>query len=233
MAPFLNPNVQLDRFDGTNFTYWKGKLFFLLTILKIAYDKVTCRVHILNTLSYMLYDFYNSMETPKKIWTTLEYKYKAKKEGIDKFLIFKYFKFTVVETKYVLDQIHELQIIISESFQAGAIITKLLQSWNDYKKKLLHMRDDISLEELQKYLRIEEETRSRDQKNVPRDSSKINIVEGNNRKKKNDHKNNNTNNEFKKISINKKIFSGNCFHCGKKGHSDCKFKKKWFLEEGR
>ncbi|KAL5551471.1 hypothetical protein UlMin_001647 [Ulmus minor] len=226
MVSFLNLNVQLDQFDGTNFTRWKGNLFFLFTVLKIAYkraeDKVMCRGHILNTLSDRLYDLYNSMDTPKEICT-------------DKFLILKYFEFTMVETKHVLDQIHELQIMlsklyelkveISESCQVGPIIMKSPPSWNDYRKKLLHRRDDISLEELQKHLRIEEETRSRDQKNVPHDSSKVNIIEGNNRKRKNNQKNNNTNNKFKKISSTKKIFSGNFFRCGKKGHriSDCKF----------
>ena len=96
---------------------------------------------------------------------------------------------------------------ISKSFKVGAIITKLPPSWNDYRKRLLHKRDDISLEELQKYLRIEEETRSRDQKNVPHDSSKVNIIEGNNINRKNNQNNNNTNNKFKKISNNQKLFS--------------------------
>ena len=270
MASFLNPNVQLDRFDGTNFTRWKGKLFFLLTVLKIAYvldpnlqslpepdkdkdtdtlqakrkkrseDEVMCRGHILNTFSDSLYDLYNTMKSPKEIWNALEYKYKAEKEGTDKFLILKYFEFTMVDTKPILDQIHELQILvtklrelkveISESFQVGAIITKLPSSWNDYRKKLLHRRDDISLEELQKHLRIEEETRSRDQKNISQNSSKVNIVEGS-KFKKNFKVNNNK--KFKKSGNNQKFgnnlkFNGNCFNCGKKGHriSDCRLKKK-------
>ncbi|KAK0586627.1 hypothetical protein LWI29_009886 [Acer saccharum] len=270
MAYFLNPNVQLDRFDGTNFTCWKGKLFFLLTVLKIAYvldpnlqplpepdkdkdtytlqaerkkrseDEVMCRGHILNTLSDSLYDLYNTIKSPKEIWNTLEYKYKAEKEGTDKFLTLKYFEFTMVDTKPILDQIHELQILvtklcelkveISESFQVGAIITKLPSSWNDYRKKLLHRRDDISLEELQKHLRIEEETRSRDQKNISQNSSKVNIVEGSTFKK--NFKVNN-NKKFKKSGNNQKSrnnlkFNGNYFNCGKKGHriSDCRLKEK-------
>ena len=95
-----------------------------------------CQGHILNTLLDRLYDeHYNFMETQNESWTTLEYKYKAEKEGTDKFLTLKYFEFTMVETKPVLDQIHELQIMvtklrelkveISKSFQVGAIITKL------------------------------------------------------------------------------------------------------------
>ncbi|KAL5548428.1 hypothetical protein UlMin_003659 [Ulmus minor] len=206
IAYVLDPNLQPlpEPNDVTNTDELKAER------KKQAKDEVMSWEHILNTLSDRLYDLYNSIDTPKEIWTALEYKHKAEKEGTNKFFILKYFEFTMVETKQVIDHIHELQIMV----------TKL----RELKKKLLQRRDDISLEELQKHLRIEEETRSSNQKNVPHDFSKINIVEGSNRKRKN----NNTNNKFKKISSNKKIFSVNCFHCGKKDHriSDCKFRKK-------
>ncbi|KAH9670700.1 hypothetical protein KPL70_017080 [Citrus sinensis] len=214
LTSFLNPSVHLDRFDGTNFTRWKGKLFFLLTVLKVVYvldsklepfpepreddtevvkatrkrredDELMCRGHILNTLSDRLYNLYNSMTSLVEIWNALEYKYKTEKE-------------------------------------VGAIITKLPQSWNDYRKKLLHSKENITLEELQKHLVIEEETRSRESKDKY-DSTKVNVVEASkfskNFKVKNDKK-------FKKSSTQK--FSGNYFFCSKKSHrqSDCRFKKK-------
>ena len=78
------------------FTRWKVKLFFLLSVLKIAYvldpnleplpepkendtdaikaerkkrkdDEVMCRGYILNTLSDRLYYLYNSVESPTEI----------------------------------------------------------------------------------------------------------------------------------------------------------------------
>ena len=70
----------------------------------------------------------------------------------------------MVDTKSVLDQIHELQVLVTK----------------------------------------------RDQKHVPQDSSKVNVVEGS-KKKKNMKVNNDS--KFKK----KKLF-GNCYNCGKKGH---------------
>ncbi|XP_024036825.1 uncharacterized protein LOC112096863 [Citrus clementina] len=240
LTSFLNPSVHLDRFDGTNFTHWKGKLFFLLTVMKIAHvldpklesfpepkendtevvkvarkkredDELMCRDHILNTRSDRLYNLYNSMTSPVEIWKALEYKYKTEKECTDKFLISKYFEFIMVNTKFILDQIHELQIIvvklrelkveISESFQVGAIIAKLPQSWNDCKKKLLHSKENITLEELQKHLVIKEETRSRESKDK-NDSTKVNVVEASKFSKdfkvKNDKK-------FKKSNTKKKF----------------------------
>uniref|UniRef100_A0A2N9HPB4 Retrovirus-related Pol polyprotein from transposon TNT 1-94-like beta-barrel domain-containing protein n=1 Tax=Fagus sylvatica TaxID=28930 RepID=A0A2N9HPB4_FAGSY len=195
--------VKLDRFDGTNFTRWKDKLMFLLTALKIAYvldpnlsklpeptdndsdqlkaerkkreeDEVVCRGHILNTLSDRLYDLFTSMKSPKEIWEALEFKYKTEKQGADKFLIMKYFEFAMVDNISVMDQVHELQVmvnklkdlkvVVAENLQVGAIIAKLPPSWNDYRKKLMHTTEDFTIEQIQKHLRIEEETRIRDKK---------------------------------------------------------------------
>ncbi|XP_038687556.1 uncharacterized protein LOC119986939 [Tripterygium wilfordii] len=199
---FMQPyHVKLDRFDGTNFTRWQDKMIFLLTALKISYildpelqpfpepsendtdqikadrkkreeDELMCRGHILNTLSDRLYDLYTPLKSPKEIWHALESKYKTEKIGTDKFLIMKYFDFKMIDTLSVLDQVHDLQILVSklrdlsvkipEALQVGAIITKLPPSWNDYRKKLLHQTEETSLEKLGQHLRIEEENRIRD-----------------------------------------------------------------------
>ena len=75
----------------------------------------------------------------------------------------------MVDNKPILEQIHELQVLVNklrilkivlpEVFQVGAIIAKLPPSWKDFAKKFLHKSEDISLEQLLKHLRIEEEAR--------------------------------------------------------------------------
>ena len=135
-------------------------------------DEIICKGHILNALSDRLYDFYIMEPSAKEIWKALEFKYKAEEEGTKKFLIFKYFDFRFIDDKPILAQVHELQVIVNqlkcekidlpEPFQVGAIIAKLPTSWKGYRKKLLHDSKDITLEQIQKHLRIEEESRMRD-----------------------------------------------------------------------
>ena len=185
--------MKLDRFDGTNYTHWKDKMMFFLTALKVAYvldsnlpwipvsspdetenvkeehtkcqeDELLCRGHILNTLSNCLYDLFTSVQSPREIWNALEFKYNTEKQGADKFLSLQFFEFNMVDHISVLDQVHELQILVSklkdlkvdvgEPLQVGAIIVKLPPSRNDYRNKL------------QKHLIIEEETRIRDGKRL-------------------------------------------------------------------
>ena len=94
----------------------------------------------------------------------------------------------MIDNVSVMDQVHELQILVSklkdvkvevpESLQVGGIIAKLPLSWNGYMKKLLHTTETFSLEQIQKHLCIEEETRLRANKFSNESTTKVNFVEG-------------------------------------------------------
>ena len=121
------------------------------------------------TLSDRLYDLYTNDKSALAIWNALDFKYKAEEVGTKKFLISKYFKYKFNGDMPILSQVHELQVLVNQLkaedvilpklFQVRAIISKLPSSWKSYRKKLLHDSKDYSLEELQKHLRIEEESK--------------------------------------------------------------------------
>ncbi|KAG8657243.1 hypothetical protein MANES_03G053732v8 [Manihot esculenta] len=95
----------------------KTRCFFLFTVLKISYvldpnlpaptPQNTDQVKAERT-KHRLYDLFTSESSPKEIWKALEYKYNTEKQGVDKFLIMKYFEFLMVENVSIMDQVHEL-----------------------------------------------------------------------------------------------------------------------------
>ncbi|KAK2998040.1 hypothetical protein RJ639_025532 [Escallonia herrerae] len=111
------------------------------------------------------------------------------------YLIAQYFYFIMVDDKPVLEQVHALQVIINkiralkinlpESFHVGAIIAKLPPSLKDYQKKLLHKSEDFTLEQFQKHLRIEEESRKRENKVIVLVESNVHYVDGSGSQSKN------------------------------------------------
>nr|GEW07096.1 glucose-6-phosphate isomerase 1, chloroplastic [Tanacetum cinerariifolium] len=116
-------------------------------------DETLCRGYILSTLTDRLYDPFTPMTSAREIWNSLEKKYIAKKERADKFITFKFFEFAMEDNVSILDEVHEFLILVSKfknlnieipkKLLVGAIITKLLSSWHNYRKKLMHTSEDF------------------------------------------------------------------------------------------
>lgn len=47
-------------------------------------DEVICRGHIMDNLFDRLFDLFIAVRSPREIWTTLEYKYDAQKQCVNK-----------------------------------------------------------------------------------------------------------------------------------------------------
>ncbi|GKC18073.1 retrovirus-related pol polyprotein from transposon TNT 1-94 [Tanacetum coccineum] len=224
---FGSDAIKLDRMDGVNFTRWKEKMKFMLTAFKVYYvleglpigvmteeeekkreqDETLCRRYILK-------------------------KYIAEKEGADKFITFKFFEFAMEDNVSILDQVHEFLILvfkfknfkieIPEKLLVGAIITKLPSSWHNYRKKLMHTSEDFTLDQIQKHLQIEEETRICEKNLNGASSSKVNYVDSRKNNKGNDKKKKGTWNSSKDNKKDKKPLSEVvCYKCDEKGHIKC------------
>ncbi|XP_075095033.1 uncharacterized protein LOC142173345 [Nicotiana tabacum] len=169
------------------------------------------------------------METSKQLWIALARKYKTEDAGLKKFVAAKFLDYKMVDSKSVITQVQELQVIIhnllaeglviNEAFQVTAMIEKLPLLWKDLKNYLKYKRKEMSLEDLIVRLRIEEDNKAAEKKG--RGNSTImgaNIVEDRKRKKAYGPKSN----------PSKKRFNGNCYNCGKAGHrsADCHAPKK-------
>ena len=266
--------VKLNQFDGTNFIRWNDKMKFHLTTLKVFYvldpnlqplaeptpedtdlikeekkkraeDELVCRGHILNSLTDRLYDLYSNYATPKEIWTALETKYQNEKKGTDKFLALNYFDFKMTDDMPIMDQVHELQILVSrlrdlevtvpDTLQIGAILSKLPPSWNNYRKKVLQTPESFTMEQFHTHLQIECETLIRDEKLKKEKAMNSNVNSHVNAIGSNSGKSGNKFVKYQnKLKVQKtggfKKFNNKknkaCFHCGKKGHyiKDCRIK---------
>ncbi|XP_022040365.1 uncharacterized protein LOC110942910 [Helianthus annuus] len=145
-----------------------------------------CLGHIKNSLSDRLCDLYTPVKSTRELWKALEDKYKAHEEGTNKYLISKYLDFQMVDEKLILEQVHELQVLVNkltalsiplpEIFQVGVFIAKRPPNWKDFSKRMMHKSEDYSLDKLLKHLRIEEETRNRDKRSKV--GSSVNHVAG-------------------------------------------------------
>ncbi len=66
------------------------------------------------------------------------------------------------ELQILIHKLNDLSIKIPKLFQVRAIIVKLPPTWNNYRKKLLHIAKELTLKHIGTHFRIEEESRIRE-----------------------------------------------------------------------
>ena len=244
-----------ENFDGTDYKKWSDKMKFYLTTLKVAryIDEVApvltsendgdvraaaavdawnqgdylCKNYILNGLVDPLYKVYTVCKTSRELWLSLQTKYRTEDAGSKKFVIGKFLDYKMVDSKTVVSQLEELQVIIHdlaaegmpliETFQVGAIIEKLPPGWRDFKNYLKHKRKAMSMEDLAVRLRIEEDNRKSEKSSSGNMVEKANVAEAGKKRKFNPQ------GSSKKQPATKR-FGGTCHKCGKKNHkaADCR-----------
>lgn len=59
------------------------------------------------------------MKASKELWDALERKYKIKDARSKKFIIVKFLKFKMIDSKTVISQVQELQVIIHDLLTEG------------------------------------------------------------------------------------------------------------------
>jgi len=169
------------------------------------------------------------MESAKELWEALENKYISEDASSKSFIVSQFNNYKMVEEHSVLDQLYEIQRILShfkqhnmhmdETIVVSSTVDKLSPSWKDTKRTLKHKKEDMTLEDLANHLRIEEELHLQDESKEH--VSKIHVIEdgessqGPKGNKKRPYKDNNNKGNKKEKVI--------CWECNKPDHKkrDC------------
>ena len=132
-----------------------------------------CKNYVMNALTDSLYNVYTD---------------KTEDDGAKKFVVGRFLDYKMVDSKTVVSQVQELQVILheihaegmmlSETFQVAAIIEKLPPAWKDFKNYLKQKRKEMSIEDLVIRLRIKEDNKGSERKMTHNpNKAKANFVE--------------------------------------------------------
>ncbi|XP_019233092.1 PREDICTED: uncharacterized protein LOC109213715 [Nicotiana attenuata] len=145
-GPAMAPAEKPEKFFGMDFKRWQQKMFFYLTTLSLQrfisedvpvlgeetpdneqfvvtdawkHRDFLCKNYILSCLEDGLYNVYSVMETSEELWNALEMKYKREDAGPKKFVAAKFLDFKMVDSKSVITQVQELQVIVHDLLAEG------------------------------------------------------------------------------------------------------------------
>ena len=137
-----------EKFNGHDFKRWQQKMQFYLTTLNLirflseerpklgenpdlhqvaaldawSQGDFLCKNYILNGLENALYNVYCSKATAKELWESLEKKYKTEDAGTKKFIVGKFLEFNMVDSKSIISQVNEHQMILHQLASEGIVL---------------------------------------------------------------------------------------------------------------
>ncbi|KAK3032012.1 hypothetical protein RJ639_036217 [Escallonia herrerae] len=120
----------------------------------------SCKNYILNGLDNALYNVYSPIINAKALWESLERKYKTEDAGSKKFVFGKFLDFKMVDSKTVISQVQEFQLILHDIHAEG-----------------MHKRKEMKLEDLIVRLRIRNNRQSEKRAGNYHQEAKANVVE--------------------------------------------------------
>ena len=130
-----------EKFNGTKFKRWQKKMLFYLTTLNLAcflqedapalkenetdkqgvaaveawkHADFLCCNYILNDLDNTLYNMYCAFNTARELWESLDKKYKIEYAEIKKFVVGKFLDYKMLDSKTVISQVQDLQVILHD-----------------------------------------------------------------------------------------------------------------------
>ncbi|GJY68342.1 zinc finger, CCHC-type containing protein [Tanacetum coccineum] len=248
--------AKLEKFEGVDLSRLQKKMHFMLSNMSVVYvlttpmpeygrenptveqvkkrakcdnDDYVCRGLILNGMSYSFFDVYQNVETSKELWDTLEAKYMAGDATSKKFLVSNFTNYKMTdynELLGILGRFKQHNMNMDESIKVSCIIGKLPPSWKDFKNTLKHLKEELTLIELDSHLRIEESLRAQDNDKLKGNNvvgpSVVNMVEHNNSSRDNYNKGKRKHHDTRANPNKKPIVT--CWKCGKPIHlkKDCK-----------
>ncbi|GJT12254.1 zinc finger, CCHC-type containing protein [Tanacetum coccineum] len=134
---------KLDKFEGVDFRRWQKKMHFLISSMSVVYvlttpipedgddatvkqiwrrakwdnDDYVCRGLILNGMSDPLFDIYQSVESFKELWDSLDAKYMDEDASSKKFLVSNFTNYKMTDKRPVMKQYNELLDILGRFTQ--------------------------------------------------------------------------------------------------------------------